>query len=117
MCESFFFLLLVLWILYNLCILYVKLVFFCVLSSQYFEKYLSVVLSFFLCCACFVTAAYICIFCIFITYSTSYCCHYKFYGSTEFTRMYPKVSELAAWSENCKWYSSLPLGANCIAIL
>jgi hypothetical protein len=27
------------------------------------------------------------------------------------TRMYPKFSGLAAWSENCKWYSSLPLGA------
>jgi hypothetical protein len=28
------------------------------------------------------------------------------------TRMYPKVSGLAAWrSENYKWYSSLPLGA------
>jgi hypothetical protein len=27
------------------------------------------------------------------------------------TRMYPKVSGLAAWSENCKWYSSLPLSA------
>jgi hypothetical protein len=27
------------------------------------------------------------------------------------TRMYPKVSGLAAWSEKCKWYSSLPLGA------
>jgi len=27
------------------------------------------------------------------------------------TRLYPKVSGLAAWSENCKWYSSLPLGA------
>jgi hypothetical protein len=26
-------------------------------------------------------------------------------------RVYPKVSWLAAWSENCKWYSSLPLGA------
>jgi hypothetical protein len=25
--------------------------------------------------------------------------------------VYPKVSRLAAWSENCKWYSSLPLGA------
>jgi hypothetical protein len=25
--------------------------------------------------------------------------------------MYPKVSGLAACSENCKWYSSLPLGA------
>jgi len=24
---------------------------------------------------------------------------------------YPKVSGLAAWSENCKWYSSLPLDA------
>jgi hypothetical protein len=27
------------------------------------------------------------------------------------TRVHPKVSGLAAWSENCKWYSSLPLGA------
>jgi hypothetical protein len=27
------------------------------------------------------------------------------------TRMYPKVPGLAAWSENCKWYSSLPLVA------
>jgi hypothetical protein len=27
------------------------------------------------------------------------------------TKVYPKVSALAAWSENCKWYSSLPLGA------
>jgi hypothetical protein len=25
--------------------------------------------------------------------------------------VYPKVSWQAAWSENCKWYSSLPLGA------
>jgi hypothetical protein len=27
------------------------------------------------------------------------------------TRVYPKVSGLAAWSKNSKWYSSLPLGA------
>jgi len=27
------------------------------------------------------------------------------------TRVYPEVSGLAAWSQNCKWYSSLPLGA------
>jgi hypothetical protein len=26
-------------------------------------------------------------------------------------RVYPKVSGLAAWSENCKCYSSPPLGA------
>jgi hypothetical protein len=26
-------------------------------------------------------------------------------------RQYPKVSGLAAWSENCRWYTSLPLGA------
>jgi hypothetical protein len=31
--------------------------------------------------------------------------------SLEDARVYPKVSGLAAWSENCKWYSSLPLGA------
>jgi hypothetical protein len=28
-----------------------------------------------------------------------------------FTRVYPKVSGLSAWSENCKLYSPLPLGA------
>jgi hypothetical protein len=27
------------------------------------------------------------------------------------TRVYPKVSGLAAWSENWKWYGSMPLGA------
>jgi len=27
------------------------------------------------------------------------------------TTEYPKVSGLAAWSENYKWYSSLPQGA------
>jgi hypothetical protein len=26
-------------------------------------------------------------------------------------RVYPKVSGMASWSENYKWYSSLPLGA------
>jgi len=26
-------------------------------------------------------------------------------------KVYPKVSGLAAWSENCKWYNSLPLDA------
>jgi hypothetical protein len=29
----------------------------------------------------------------------------------KYTRAYPKVSGLAAWSENCKWYSSLRLDA------
>jgi hypothetical protein len=32
-------------------------------------------------------------------------------GSGHDTRVYPKVSGLAAWSENCKWYVSLPLDA------
>jgi hypothetical protein len=32
-------------------------------------------------------------------------------ASFESTRMYPKVSGLVAWSENFKWYSSLPLAA------
>jgi len=27
------------------------------------------------------------------------------------TKVYPKISRLAAWSENCKWCSSLLLGA------
>jgi hypothetical protein len=29
----------------------------------------------------------------------------------EYTSVYPKVYGLAAWKENCNWYSSLPLGA------
>jgi hypothetical protein len=33
-----------------------------------------------------------------------------YYGG-QIRRMNPKVSGLAAWSENCKWYSSVPLGA------
>jgi hypothetical protein len=38
----------------------------------------------------------------------------KIFGRLEeaFTMVYPKVSELAAWSDNCKWYR-----CNCIAIL
>jgi hypothetical protein len=29
----------------------------------------------------------------------------------QYTRVYPKVSGLANWNENCKWYSSLPVDA------
>jgi hypothetical protein len=29
----------------------------------------------------------------------------------EYMKVYPEVSGLAAWSYNCKWYSSLSLGA------
>jgi hypothetical protein len=36
--------------------------------------------------------------------------HFQEVGYTN-TRVYPKVSGLATWSENCKLYSSLPLGA------
>jgi ABC-type transport system involved in multi-copper enzyme maturation permease subunit len=71
-----FFLLFVVWTLYNLCILYVKLFF--VLSFQYFEKaFVRGFVVLFLCCFCFVVAAFICMFCSFMTYSTSYCCHYE----------------------------------------
>jgi len=31
-----------------------------------------------------------------------------------YTNVYPKVSGLAAWSENCKWCSSLLLGATVL---
>jgi hypothetical protein len=31
--------------------------------------------------------------------------------SVRYTRVYPKDSGLDVWSENCKWYISLPLGA------
>jgi hypothetical protein len=32
-------------------------------------------------------------------------------GEERYMRVYPKVSGLAAWNKNCKWYSSLPPGA------
>jgi hypothetical protein len=35
----------------------------------------------------------------------------KFVNIKTNTRMFPEVSGLAAWSENCKWCSSVPLGA------
>jgi hypothetical protein len=59
-----------------MCILYVKLYF--VLYLQYFEKVFVcgfVILC--LCCFCFVLSAFLCMLCIFMNYSTSYCCHYK----------------------------------------
>jgi hypothetical protein len=31
----------------------------------------------FLCCFCFVVAPFISVFCFFMTYSASCCCHYK----------------------------------------
>jgi hypothetical protein len=34
-----------------------------------------------------------------------------FVGSIKCMSVYPEVSGLAAWRENCKWYSSLPLDA------
>jgi len=48
---------------------------FFVLYLQYFGKVFDVVSSYCLCC--FVLSAFICMLCIFMTYSTSYCCHYK----------------------------------------
>jgi hypothetical protein len=37
--------------------------------------------------------------------------HYILKIHFQYTRVYPKVSGLAAWSENCKRYSSLPVNA------
>jgi hypothetical protein len=44
--------------------------------------------------------------CYFLTYLQR-----EHEAPNSYTRVYPKVSGLAALSENCKWYSSLPLGA------
>jgi len=33
------------------------------------------------------------------------------------TRLYPKVFGLASWSENCEWYSSLPLGVSLVSAI
>jgi len=42
-----------------------------------------------------------------VMYRSVSCVH----SSSGHMRMYPKVSGLATWSENCKWCSSPPLGA------
>jgi hypothetical protein len=57
----------------TMCVLFVKLFFLCYLHNI-LKKYLSVVSLF---CFCFVVAAVLCMFCIFMTYFTSYCCHYE----------------------------------------
>jgi hypothetical protein len=36
---------------------------------------------------------------------------YTVHSYVAYTRVYPKVSGLTAWSEYCKWYGSLALGA------
>jgi hypothetical protein len=46
--------------------------------------------------------------CLYVLISQYY---YIFMFTYRLRRVYPKFSGLAAWSENCKWYSSLPLGA------
>jgi hypothetical protein len=33
---------------------------------------------------------------------------YDIFAFIFYTNVYPKVSGMAAWSENCKWYNSLP---------
>jgi len=48
------------------------------LYLQYFEKvFVCGFVILFLYCFCFVVAAFICMFCIFMTYSISSCRHYK----------------------------------------
>jgi len=42
------------------------------------KKYLSVISSYCFCVSFFVLAAFMCMFCIFMTHSTSYCFKYKF---------------------------------------
>jgi len=71
-----FLLLFVAWALYKMGTIYVKL--FLGLSSQNFEEvFVCGFIILFLCCFCSVIAAFICMFSIFMTYSTSYSCHYK----------------------------------------
>jgi hypothetical protein len=69
----------VVWTLQNMCILYVKLFIFsvCYIYSI-LKRYLSEASSYCVCVfLCFVLSAFICMLCIFMTYFTSYCCHYK----------------------------------------
>jgi hypothetical protein len=76
MWKSVFPVLFVVWTLYNVCLLHVKLL--CVLSLQYFENEF-VVSSFCFCAVFILLLLHISVFFyLYITYSTScYCCHYK----------------------------------------
>jgi hypothetical protein len=80
-----FFLQFVIRTLYNMYILYTKLL-FCVIFTAFwkiiclrFHSIMSVLLlfCFVYCCSCLILSAFICTLCIFTTYSASYCCHYK----------------------------------------
>jgi hypothetical protein len=80
--------------LYNMCILCAKL-FLCYLHSL-LKKHLSMVSSF---CFCVVfVAAFINMFCTFMTYSTSYCCHYKL---------------MDAWTNVCMYYRYVSPSPQC----
>jgi hypothetical protein len=46
-----------------------------------------------------------------LTLREEYCLMVFEKDAEENMKVYQKVSGLAAFSENCKWYSSLPLGA------
>jgi hypothetical protein len=43
------------------------------------------------------------------SFTSQFCSHSL--RPVQYTRLYPKVSGLAAWSENCKWYVQLSVGA------
>jgi hypothetical protein len=81
MCVKYCYLMYVVWTLYNLCIIYVKL---SVLSSQYFEKLFVCGLAIlFLFCFCFVVAAFICMFFYFYDFFHMPLLPLQTYGSME----------------------------------
>jgi hypothetical protein len=97
-------------LLYGPCIICVYFMsnFFLYYLHRILKKYLSVV-SFFFCCSIYLYVLYI--------YDLLHILLLPLqnYGSVECmlacTNLYAEISGLASWGENCKWYSSLPLGA------
>jgi hypothetical protein len=64
MCKSFLPYCFIVWTLHNMCMLCVR-------------RFYIICVALCLCYFSFVLSAFICVLCTFMTYSTSYCCHYK----------------------------------------
>jgi len=77
-----------------MCILYVET---SVFYLQYSEKvFVCAFFVLFLCCFGLLLSAFLCMLCIFMTYSTSYRCHYKLMDPL-YVRMYVCMKYIRNW--------------------
>jgi hypothetical protein len=101
MCKSFL-LLFVVWTMYNMCILHVKL-FFCVISTVFWKSVCLWFVILFLCCFCFVVVtAFICNFFILMTFCILVL-PLQAYGSMECMHDRCVYSLILCWYLNYIW--------------